>query len=204
MVYRTVRDKMTAKVKASPKGRLFIVSDFEELGSYDAVRKELGKLTNEGMLNRVHIGIYQKPNYNHFLNRVVPPSPIEIAETIARKNNWTIVPAKDLALNVLGLDNQVPNVYHFISDGPTKVIKLNKGVILHFRHVTQREILMNRTSALVIEAFKQLGEENVTDYVLNQVFSKLNTKQLNQLNKDMKYSRVWIKEKVNRIDEVLS
>ncbi|TRW66647.1 DUF6088 family protein [Lactococcus lactis] len=199
---KSVKEKIEAKIKASPRGKIFVISDFEKLGAYNSVRIALSELSKEGLLERVHLGIYQKPKYSELFRQNIPATPDEIARAIARKNNWKIAPAKDLALNLLGLDTQVPNRYDYISDGPTKTVQLEDGRALYFRHVTQRESLMAETSSLVIEALKQLGEENVTETVLRQIVSKLTDTQLKRLEKDAKNSRVWIKEKIKQMKEV--
>lgn len=198
----TLKEKVIARIKASPKGRLFLMSDFSDLSTNHSIYKIVVELVKNANLVRVHRGIYQKPKYSELFGQNIPATPDEIARAIARKNNWKIAPAKDLALNLLGLDTQVPNRYDYISDGPTKTVQLEDGRTLYFRHVTQRESLMAETSSLVIEALKQLGEENVTEAVLRQIVSKLTDTQLKRLEKDAKNSRVWIKEKIKQMKEV--
>lgn len=200
---KSSKDKILAKIKRAPKGKLFILSDFSNLGSDGTIRKTLHEIENAGQLKRVYLGIYQKPDFDKFLNVPIPSSPTEIAETIGRKNNWTISPAKNLALNILGLDTQVPNTYDYVSDGPSKEFILENGTKITFRHVTQRESLLHSTSALIVEALKEIGSEKVDDQVLKQIKSKLTDKQLAQLEKDTKYTRVWIREKIKRMIEML-
>jgi predicted transcriptional regulator of viral defense system len=199
---RTIKEKIIAKLKVAPKGKLFLISDFADLGNYSTIRFTMSELVRDGLLNRIHSGIYQKPNMSAFFEQAIPANPQEIAGIIARKNNWRIAPAKDLALNLLGLDTQVPNSYDFVSNGPTKHIQLEDGRKLNFRHVVQRESSIHSTSSLVIEALKGLGEKNVTDKTLRQVKSKLSPQQLLQLKKDSKNSRVWIKEKISQMEKI--
>lgn len=198
---RTTKEQILAKIKRAPKGKLFIINDFTSTGSDEAIRKTLHELAKEGTITRVYHGIYQKINHNEFLDLEIPATPLEIAEAIARKNRWTIAPAKDLALNQLGLDTQVPNSYDFISDGPSKTVDLADGRQITFRHVTQRESLLNPNSSLVVEAFKALGKERVTDQVLQQVRYKLSDAQFKQLQKDVVYSRAWIREKIRKMED---
>lgn len=199
---KTTKERILAKVKRASKGRLFVTNDFIEAGSSEAVRKVLHELSKEEQLIRVYAGVYQKPNYNAYLEMKIPAATTDIAEAIARKNRWTITPAKDMALNLLGLDTQVPNNYVFISDGPSKTITLDGGRTIKFRHVTQRESRLSTSSALVVEAFKALGEEKVTDDVLQQVKHKLSEDQISQLKKEITYSRAWIRKKIKRMDEI--
>ncbi|MGB4921867.1 MAG: hypothetical protein WBO96_06075, partial [Enterococcus aquimarinus] len=63
------------------------------------------------------------------------------------------------------------------------------------------EIDMEKTSALVIEALKSIGEENANDDVLKMITDKLSDTQLKQLRKDVALSRNWIRDLVVIMEE---
>ena len=198
---KTVKEKILAKIKRAPKGALFILGDFHNLGSYEAVKKVIKDLKKENILIKVYSGIYQKPNYSEFLKVNVSASPVEIAEKYAQKHQWEIAPAGAMALNLLGLDTQVPNTYNYISDGPSKEIILQNGKKIHFRHVQEKDVKMNQVSSLVIEALKQIGKDNITDTDLIKIKSKLDDKQMKQLVVDSAITRIWIRECIKRMEE---
>lgn len=199
---KKLKEKMDNKISAARHGRLFAVSDFLDLGNANSIYKYLGDFEQEGRLIRIYRGIYQKPNYNELLKMNILPSATQVAEVLAKKNHWKIAPAKDLALNSLGLDTQVSNQFDFISSGPTKKIKLEDGRELNFRQVTQREVLLHPTSALVIEAFKQLGEGNIGERELKIVRRQLTDQQMKRLIRDSENSRLWIREKIRKMEEL--
>ena len=114
--------KIKKRIAKADNVSVFIIADFLDLASYDAVRKALSRLTQEKTLIRVMRGVYKKPNYNEFILEDVLASPDAIARAIARNNNWTIGPKGDVALNILGLTTQVPNVYKYISNGSNKEV----------------------------------------------------------------------------------
>ena len=60
---------------------------------------------------------------------------------------------------------------------------------------------MEKTSALVIEALKSIGEENANDDVLKMITDKLSDTQLKQLRKDVALSRNWIRDLVVIMEE---
>ena len=198
---RTVKEKIRAKIRRASKGTLFTTSDFGDLGSYSSVRKVICELLKSGELVKVYPGIYQKPVLSELLNENIPALPSEIAKKYAQKNRWEIAPAGDTALNILSLDTQVPNVYEYISDGPNKEIVLDYGQKIKFRHVQQREMKMNPTSSLVIEALKRLGKDNVTDKEIRIIRSKLTDEQITKLQEDAKTSRVWIRSLVREMEK---
>jgi hypothetical protein len=199
---KTVKDKMRAKLRRSSKGALFIISDFEHLGTYSSVRKVIHELHESKELIRVYSGIYQKPIYSKLISENVPPLPSEIAKKYAQKNKWEIAPAGDIALNILGLDTQVPSIYEYISDGPNKVITLDYGQKIKFRHVQQREMKIDPTSSLVIEALKRLGKSNVSDKELRIIRSKLTNEQMSKLRSDVLTSRVWVRTLVKEMEGI--
>jgi len=198
---KSVKEKILAKIKRAPKGTLFSLGDFHNMGSYEAIKKTVSELTKEEILIKVYNGIYQKPNYSEFLKTNISASPREIAEKYALKHQWEIAPAGIMALNLLGLDTQVPNTYNYISDGPSREIYLQNGKKVQFRHVQEKDVKMNRVSSLVIESIKHIGKDNITDVDLAKIRSKINDKQMKQLTKDSAITRVWIRECINRMDE---
>ena len=195
-------DRVKNKIKRAPKGSLFILGDFSHLNiPYNTLKEYIRRLVKSGELRLVYRGIYQKPKFNNKLNREVPASPSDIANTYARKNNWKIVPSGDTALNQLGLTTQVPNTYQYKSSGPNREIILKSGIKISFENTVSREIDMEKTSALVIEALKSIGEENANDDVLKIITDKLSDTQLKQLRKDVALSRNWIRDLVVIMEE---
>ena len=132
--------RIELKIRNKPKGTLFVISDFAELGSNNTIKKSLTRLVKEDKLKKVFRGIYKKPNFNAFIKEEIISSPKEIANAYARAYGWNIVPSGNAALNELGLSKQVPNVNIFISNGPSKTIELNNNTKIIFKKVTNREI----------------------------------------------------------------
>ena len=108
------------RIRNSPKGTIFVTSDFTDLASLDAANKALLRLEKAGLIRRIIFGVYEYPEYNEFLGEYVEPSPDMVAHTLARKFGWTIVPCGDTALNMLGISTQVPAVWLYVSDGTYK------------------------------------------------------------------------------------
>lgn len=192
----TVISKLEIKLKKAPKGTLFVLSDFTELGSYESVKKAIQKLVKNNNLISLMLGIYKKPNYNNLLEQEIPSSPDEIAYAYARKNNWNIAPSGDLALNKLGLSTQVPNIYQYISSGPSKKIMLENGHTVEFRHVAPKESVIAPLSSLIIEALKTIGKDNITSDLLKSIIDRISRQQFIQLKKDVVRARSWVRDAV--------
>ena len=124
----------------------------------------LNRLTENGELNRIMRGVFAKPRYSNLLNTNVPPRSDDMAKAIARNYGWTVVPCGDTALNMLGLSTQVPTVWLYVSDGPYKTYEAD-GITLKFKHTDNKNEItaVSYQTALVIQALKALGKENITD-----------------------------------------
>ena len=131
--------KMEDRIRNSPKGTIFLTSDFTDLASSDAANRALLRLEEAGLIRRILFGVYEYPDYNAFLDEYAEPSPDAVAHALARKFGWTIVPCGDTALNRLGLSSQVPAVWLYVSDGTYKEYTYGKTVI-RFKRTTNKEI----------------------------------------------------------------
>ena len=144
-------------------------------------------------------GVYYCPRYSEIIGEFETPSPLKVAEALARKFNWTIAPCGETALNQLGLSMQVPAKWSFISDGPYHKFEV-MNLILEFKHRSNREISgMSPLTAAVIQALKALGKENIREKQIDVIRNKLNSDEKEILLKESQKSTMWIHETVKRI-----
>ena len=160
----------------------------------------LDRLQETGDLQRVMRGIYVKPRFSELLNKVVPPRTDDIAKAIARNYGWTIVPCGDTALNMLALSTQVPAVWLYASDGPYKTYEAD-GMTLKFKHTDNKNELINISykSALVVQALKTLGKDNVTDKELRGISKLLTEDEKAQMLTEAKRVTAWVYELIRKI-----
>lgn len=187
------------RIRNSPKGTIFVTSDFTDLASSDAANKALLRLEKTGLIRRILFGVYEYPEYNEFLGEYVEPSPDMVAHALARKFGWTIVPCGDTALNMLGLSTQVPAVWLYVSDGTYKEYTYGNTVI-RFKRTTNKEISkISYKTALVIQALKALGKENITDEIKNQIASVTTDEEKTAMFAEAKYATAWIYDVIKEI-----
>lgn len=180
-------------------GTLFIGSDFADLAPDDAIRKTLSRMVASGRLERPVRGIFRKPKYSEFLGEPTVASAQDIAATIARKYNWSIAPSPDTALNMLGLDTQVPTTFAYVSDGPYKEYEYGPFEI-SYKHTSNRSITsLSPETALLIQALKALGKDGVSDSVYKAIATKLDESQLEVATAESKVAPVWIREAIKQI-----
>ena len=133
------------------------------------------------------------------LQEYVAADPDAVARTLARCYHWTIAPCGNTALNLLGLSTQVTAVWSYISDGPYKSYELNSTKI-EFKHRTNKEITgLSYMTALVIQALKTLGKDNVTEDTIAVLSQKLSAEEKRLLLEEAAESTDWIYEKIKLI-----
>lgn len=188
-----------SKITRFPAGKVFVVSDFTDQADYENARKILMRLEDKGAIRRILPGIYDKPLYSKILDQEVSPDINAVAEAIARKNNWTITPSGNTALNLLGLDTQVPARWEYLSSGDTKSYQIGNATI-NFTHRADKELNgMSKKTALVIQAIKALGNENITENIISKLKGRLSDAEKAQILTEARPTTAWIYEIIKRI-----
>lgn len=192
-------NQIEERIRNSQKGTMFLTSDFIDLASSDAANKALLRLEEAGLIRRILFGVYEYPEYNEFLNEYVEPSADRVAHALARKFGWTIIPCGDTALNLLGLSTQVPSVWLYVSDGTYKEYTYGNTTI-KFKRTTNKEISkLSYKTALVIQAIKALGKENITNEIINKIAQATTDEEKAQMFAEAKYATSWIYDIIKTI-----
>lgn len=187
------------RIEKADRNRVFIAADFLDLGEYHSVRRALLRLEKTGKIQKIMRGVYYSPRYSEIIDEFESPSPYKVAEALARKFNWTIAPCGETALNQLGLSTQVPAKWSFISDGPYHKFEI-MNLSLEFKHRNNREISgMSSLTAMVIQALKALGKENIDEKHINIIRNRLDDDEKKTILKEAQQSTMWIYEMVKRI-----
>ena len=192
-------NQIEERIRNSPKGTIFLTSDFTDLASSDAANKALLRLEEVGLIRRILFGVYEHPDYNEFLGEYVEPSPDMVAHALARKFGWTIVPCGDTALNMLGLSTQVPATWLYVSDGTYKEYTYDNTTI-KFKRTTNKEISkLSYKTALVVQALKALGKDNIDDTIINKLKNDLTDEEKATALLEAKAATSWIYEFIKQI-----
>lgn len=185
-------DPISLRIESMPAGEVFIISDFSDLADDAAIRKVLSRLEDDGAIRRIMRGVYDCPEYSKFLDEYVEPKPDKVAHALARNYGWTIVPCGDTALNMLGLSTQVPAVWLYVSDGTYKEYTYG-NTIIKFKRTTNKEISkISYKTALVIQALKALGKENITAEIINKIAASTTDEEKTAMFTEAKYATSWI------------
>ncbi|MFI3326648.1 MAG: DUF6088 family protein [Clostridia bacterium] len=180
-------------------GTVFLATDFADISHSSRVGVVLSRLEKEGAILRIMHGVYEKPEYNEFLEEYIAVNPNKVAQALAHNYGWTIVPAGDTALNLLGLSTQVPSSWVYVSDGNYKEYTYN-NTIIKFKRTTNKEISkLSYKTALVVQALKALGKENIDDVIIGKLKNNLNSIEKSLMLKETKIVTSWVYEYIKEI-----
>ena len=193
----SIEEKIVNRIKAFPKGELFLLADFCDLGSSEAVRLSLFRLERAGLLMRVAQGIYVRPKESSLIG-LLTPSAEEVAVAIATRDKIRTVPTGNYALNALGLSTQIPMNIVLLTDGSPREIKVGNRTI-KFKKTTPKNLLAKgKISRLVIQALKEIGNGKVTLGEEQKIINLLRKEEINDLKHDIALAPVWIQKIMKR------
>lgn len=192
---KLIRDR----INRSDIGTVYVAVDFVDISDKTSVNAYLARLVDEGLIRRILRGVYDKPEYNDFLEEYVAPSPDKVANAIARNFGWTIVPCGDTALNLLGLSTQVPVAWVYVSDGTYKEYTYDNTTI-QFKRTTNKEVSkLSYKTALTVQALKALGKDKIDDMVISRLGKLLTAEEKQTMLEEAKAATSWIYKYIKQI-----
>jgi len=194
----TSRYQIEKKISKSSLGELFFADDFVKFGSADNIRKVLSRLENEGLIMRLSHGIYLKPKQDSLLG-IIYPSIEEIAKEIAKRDKARIAPTGVLALYLLGLTTQVPLKAIYLTDGSQREIKIGNRTIKFKRTVPKSFTIKDELLHLIVQAFKETGQKEVTDSFLKRIKPSVLKVEQHIIKTQLKYAPVWIQKVIHQL-----
>ena len=192
-------NEIKRRILTYESGTVFVAADFADITDKKTASVGLSRLETEGVIRRILRGVYDKPAYNRFLGEFVAPIPDKVAHAIARNFGWTIVPCGDTALNLLGLSTQVPAVWVYVNDGTYKEY-LYDNTTIQFKRTTNKEVSkLSYKTALVIQALKALGKDNIDEMVISRLQKKLTAEEKKAMVSEAKAITSWVYEYLKQI-----
>jgi hypothetical protein len=168
----------------------------------DALLKEfrLGRLVSAGTIRRLARGLYDYPK-SHPVIGTLAPSPDPIAKALVGRHNIRLLPSGAYAANLLGLSEQVPAKIVFLTDGPSRTVRVGNQEI-RLKQTTPRNMgVAGRTSGLIIQALRHLRKQHVDDSVIQTLQQKLSAEDKKQLLADLGYAPGWVRAHLRAIAE---
>src|SRR5712671_4839137 len=158
---QSIDSRVLATIHGRGRGSVFVPADFLNLGSREAIDLALHRLARKGTIRRLARGVYDFPKQHPVLGPL-SPSADTIAEALAGRDRTRLQPAGAYAANALGLSEQVPAKAVFLTDGPSRTLKVGP-LTIQLRRTTPRNMAAaGRLSGLLIQALRELGEDHIT------------------------------------------
>lgn len=189
------------RISGHGRGWCFTPRNFLDLGSDESIRKALSDLCKQKVIRRLAQGVYDYPAEHNVLG-TIPPNLNDVAKAIAEKNGVQIQPAGALAANLAGLSEQVPGRIIFLTEGPSRKVKIGNQEII-FRKTTSKVMAAAGTrEGLIVQAFKNLGKEHIDRLIRARTRRFLAPSGEKMIRKNLRYAPAWIRSLVFEIMEI--
>lgn len=196
----TYKEAIINRIEQFSHRDVFISNDFLDIADYETVRSTLNRLVNSGDIRRIINGIYYKPKFISIINDYSAPSMDEVANAIARKHNWTIAPSENTSLNMLGLSNQVPAKWNYVSDGRYVKFNITNNITIEFKRCSNGDLTkMSKGAAIVIQAIKALGKDKITEHHIDSISKLLSNEDKLELLDKGKTTSAWVYRVIKKI-----
>ena len=170
---------------------MFVPADFLDLGSREAIDIVLHRLTRKGTIRRLARGVYDLPREHPVLGPLAP-SAEAVAQALASRDRTRLQPAGAYAANALGLSEQVPAKVVFLTDGPSRTVKIGPMTIQLRRTTPRNMATAGRLSGLLIQALRELGQEHVTSKRREHLKRTLPADERRGLLQDIRLAPAWM------------
>lgn len=180
-----------AAIHGQGRGSVFVPADFLHLGSREAVDIVLHRLARKGTVRRLARGVYDFPKEHPVLGPL-SPSADAVAKALPGRDRTRLQPAGAYAANVLGLSEQVPAKAVFLTDGPSRTVKIGPTTIQLRRTTAKNMETAGRLSGLLIQALRELGKEHVTPERREHLKRTLPADKRRELIKDLRLAPAWM------------
>lgn len=180
------------RVKAAARGTVFTPDTFATLGSRTSIDKALQRLVARGELRRLSRGLYDKPREDDLLG-VLWPSVDAVVKAIAGRNRMRTQPAGAYAANLLGLSEQVPAKVLLLTDGLSRTVRAGPMRITLKRTTPRQMAAAGRLSGLLIQAFKSMGAQHLSEHHVEYLRASLPAAQRARVADDIALAPVWMR-----------
>jgi len=137
-------------------------------GTRAAVDQALARLTRSGHIERAARGVYYSPRRSRLVG-AVPPEPRSVVAAIAAIRGERILIHGAEAARRFGLSTQTPLSPVFLTDGPSRSVRIGDTEV-RLQHAPPREMaLAGRLAGQALCALRYLGPAGVSSDAINRI-----------------------------------
>jgi hypothetical protein len=200
---QTIDYLVRSQIYGHGRGWVFTPRHFQRIGSAPAIESALRRLRQEGVIRKLSRGLYDYPEQHPALGTIAPAADA-IARALVGRDAIRLQPAGAYAVNVLGLSEQVPARVVFLTDGPSRKVKIGKQEIILKRTVPRNMAAAGRKSGTLIEALRYLGKDHVDEQVLTTIRRQITADERPGIRKDLLHAPAWIADLLRPMTEPVS
>ena len=144
-------------------------------------------------------GLYDNPKTHPKLG-ILAPTPEQIVAAIKTKQHTKTQPTGAYAANLLGLSTQVPGKVVFLTDGPSKQLKVGNRTIQLKSRSTRTMAGAGQITGLFIQALKHIGQKRFTKQHFKILNERLEPGQKKKLKRSIKLAPAWIAAIIHKLN----
>jgi predicted transcriptional regulator of viral defense system len=190
---QTVDQKVIKTIRGHGRGWVFTPRHLASLGSRNAVASALKRYKQAGVITALARGLYYYPRTDPELGQL-DASNDQIARALAGRDAIRLQATGAYAANLLGLSDQVPTTVVYLTDGRSREVAVGNRRIILKRTSPRAMATSGRTSGLVIQALRHLGQDQVTEETVSRIRERLSHAERRQMEQDIPYAPAWIGE----------
>ena len=157
----SVDARVLRRIRAHQAEWIFTPADLADLGARTAVASALARYKAAGVIRQHARGVYGVPRQHPLLGDLQPSLDAMVA-ALQRRDSARFQPAGAHAANLLQLTEQVPATVEYLTDGPSRNVKVGRMQI-KLVHTTPRQMAAaGRLSGMLVQALRNLGPHHVT------------------------------------------
>ncbi len=188
---QSIEKAIVDRIHGHGRGWVFTPRHFLDLASRRAIASALKRQTDAGHLRQLARGLYDYPKRHPQLGDLAP-GPADLAKALAGRDAVRMQPSGAYAANLLGLSQQVPAKVVFLTDGPSRLVKIGR-MTLELRRTTPRNMAAaGKPVGLVIQALRHIGHEHVTPARVAHLMRTMPVVERRTFTKDLKLAPVWM------------
>ena len=159
-----LKSRIAALINAAGPGKVWVPTDFAQLGNRDTIDKTLQRMVQAGELRRIDRGLYDSPRINSLTKRPTTPDYRAVVEAIARRDQLRLLVDGMTAANDLGLTDAVPARVTLHTDARRRSIQLDRLTIEFKQTAPSRLYWAGRPAMRVVQALHWLKDTLTSDH----------------------------------------
>lgn len=198
---KSIENNIFNKMRRYGRGWVFSAVDLIDLGSREAIDTALYRLKEKNVIRKIIQGVYDYPEISQVVEKPLPANMNKVAQAIARKFGWTITPSGETALNILGISNQVPAKYVYISTGRTVSYDIGNRTLQFKKGKLKEGNLKLPETRLLVQAIYALGKNSLTDDTIYLLKQTIDPAKYHLILKDIQTVTGWVRDAIKKVCE---